>query len=105
MTHHGGMNMSKAATRDPWIDKNRLYNRKKSEVEHLIDGAEAEMKVQHIRYLERKEHGSQRDTMRALLKYTRAKAVYDTVRWVAVERGASHPMAGNFANHSTPNNR
>ena len=99
------LKMSKAAQNDPWSDNTRLYNRKKSEIEDLFREVESEMKSQHLRYLERKENGSQKDMIRALLKYTRAKAVYDTVRWVAVERGARHPLASSFVNQSTPNNR
>ena len=99
------LKMSKTAQHDPWSDNTRLYNRKKSEIEDLFREVESEMKLQHLRYLERKENGSQKDMIRALLKYTRAKAVYDTVRWVAVDRGARHPLASSFVNQSTPNNR
>ena len=99
------LKMSKAAQHDPWSDNTRLYNRKKSEIEDLFREVESEMKLQHLRYLERKENASQKDMIRALLKYTRAKAVYDTVRWVAVDRGARHPLASSFVNQSTPNNR
>ena len=97
--------MSKATQNDPWPCNTRLYNRKKSEFEDLFREVGSEMKVQHLRYLERKENGSQKDMIRALLKYTRAKAVYDTVRWVAVERGARHPLASSFVHQSAPNNR
>lgn len=83
----------------------RLYNRKKSDIEELIREVQSEMNTQHLRYLERKENGSQKDKLRALIKYTRAKAVYDTVRWVAVERGAVHPLSSHFVNQSAPNNR
>ena len=99
------LKMSKTAQHDPWSDNTRLYNRKKSEIEDLFREVESEMKLQHLRYLERKENGSQKDMIRALLKYTRAKAVYDTVRWVAVERGARHPLASSFVHQSAPNNR
>ena len=100
------MKMSKATQQDPWFDNMRLYNRKKkSDIEDLIREVQSEMNVQHLRYLERKENGSQKNKLRALLKYTRAKAVYDTVRWVAVERGAAHPLSSDFANQSAPNNR
>ena len=99
------LKMSKATQHDPWSDNTRLYNRKKSEIEDLFREVESEMKLQHLRYLERKEKGSQKDMIRALLKYTRAKAVYDTVRWVAVERGAKHPLSSSFVNQSAPNNR
>lgn len=99
------MKMSKVTHQDPWFDNTRLYNRKKSEIEELFKEVESEMKLQHLRYLERKENGSQKDMIRALLKYTRAKAVYDTVRWVAVERGAKHPLSSSFVNQSAPNNR
>lgn len=99
------LKMSKTAQHDPWSDNTRLYNRKKSEIEDLFREVESEMKLQHLRYLERKENASQKDMIRALLKYTRAKAVYDTVRWVAVDRGARHPLASSFVNQSTPNNR
>ena len=97
--------MSKSTQHDPWPCNTRLYNRKKSEIGDLFREVESEMKVQHLRYLERKENGSQKDMIRALLKYTRAKAVYDTVRWVAVERGARHPLASSFVHQSAPNNR
>lgn len=99
------LKMSKTAQHDPWSDNTRLYNRKKSEIEDLFREVESEMKLQHLRYLERKENASQKDMIRALLKYTRAKAVYDTVRWVAVERGARHPLASSFVHQSAPNNR
>ena len=105
-TPDGGMKMmSKATQHEPWFDNMRLYNRKKSEIEELIQEAESEMKVQHIRYVERKEIGSQKDMIRALLKYTRAKAVYDTMLWGAVQRGSTHPMESNVINQSAPNNR
>ena len=98
------MNMPKLRQHDPWPENTRLYNRKKSEIEDLFIEVESEMKLQHLRYLERKENGSKKDKIRALLKYTRAKAVYDTVRWVAVERGARHPLSSSFVNQSAPNN-
>ena len=63
------------------------------------------MNIQYLRYVERKENGQRKDMMRALLKYTRAKAVHDTVRRVAVERGAPHPLMGQLVSVSTPNNR
>ena len=97
--------MSKVRQHDPWSENTRLYNRKKSEIEALFREVESEMKLQHLRYLERKENGSQKDKIRALLKYTRARAVYDTMHWVAVERGARHPLSSSFANQSAPNNR
>ncbi len=53
------LKMSKAAQHDPWSDNTRLYNRKKSEIEDLFREVESEMKLQHLRYLERKENGSQ----------------------------------------------
>ena len=96
--------MSKVSQRDSWSENTRLYNRKKSEIEDLFREVEFEMKLQYLRYLERKENGSQKDKIRALLKYTRAKAVYDTLRWVAVERGARHPLSSSFVNQSAPNN-
>ena len=99
-----GKNMSKVRQHDPWSENTRLYNRKNSEIEDLFREVESEMKLQHLRYLERKENGSQKDKIRALLKYTRAKAVYDTVRWVAVKRGARHPLSSTLVNQSAPNN-
>ena len=43
--------MPKATQHEPWFDNMRLYNRKKSEIEELIQEAESEMKVQHLRYV------------------------------------------------------
>jgi hypothetical protein len=55
-TPDGGMKMMPKATQhEPWFDNMCLYNRKKSEIEELIQEAESEMKVQHLRYVERKE--------------------------------------------------
>lgn len=62
------LKMSKTAQHDPWSDNTRLYNRKKSEIEDLFSEVESEMKLQHLRYLERKENASQKDMIRALLK-------------------------------------
>ena len=99
-----GKNRSKVRQHDPWSESTGLYNRKKSEIEDLFREVDSEMKLQHLRDLKRKENGSHKDKIRALLNYTRAKAVYDTVRWVAVERGARHPLSSTFVNQSAPNN-
>ena len=97
--------MSKVISNEPWSPQTRLYNRKKSDIERLLQDVEVQMNIQYLRYVARKENSQRKDMMRALLKYTRAKAVHDTVRWVAVERGAPHPLKGELVSVSTPNNR
>jgi hypothetical protein len=54
-----GKNTSKVRQHDPWSESTRLYHCKKSEIEDLFREVDSEMKLQHLRCLERKENGSQ----------------------------------------------
>ena len=48
--------------------------------------------VELPKYKLRKMTGPKADKMRALMKYTRAKAVVDTLRWTIGVRGQSSPL-------------
>ena len=50
------------------------------------------MKSQRAKYKLRKMTGPKADKMRALMKYTRAKAVVDTLRWTIGVRGQGSPL-------------
>ena len=50
------------------------------------------MKTQHAKYRLRKMTGPKADKMRALMKYTRAKAVVETLRWTIGVRGQISPL-------------
>ena len=68
------------------------YDRTWVEIDSLIEQAVQEMKSQRAKYKRRKMTGPKADKMRALMKYTRAKAVVDTLRWTIGVRGQGSPL-------------
>ena len=68
------------------------YDRTWVEIDSLLEQAVQEMKTQRAKYKLRKMTGPKADKMRALMKYTRAKAVVDTLRWTIGVRGQSSPL-------------
>lgn len=68
------------------------YDRTWVEIESLLDQAIHEMKTQESKYKMRKLTGPKADKMRALMKYTRAKAVVETLRWTIGVRGQLSPL-------------
>ncbi|MEL0331004.1 MAG: hypothetical protein VW982_02175 [Candidatus Poseidoniales archaeon] len=68
------------------------YDRSWFEIDSLLEQAVQEMKKQRAKYKLRKMTGSKADRMRALMKYTRAKAVVDTLRWTIGTRGQLSPL-------------
>ena len=50
------------------------------------------MKTQHAKYKLRQLTGPKADKMRALMKYTQAKAVVETLRWTIGVRGQGSPL-------------
>ena len=68
------------------------YDRTWVEIEALLEQAVQEMKTQHAKYKLRSLTGPKADKMRALMKYTRAKAVVETLRWTIGVRGQMSPL-------------
>jgi hypothetical protein len=68
------------------------YDRTWAEIDSLLEQAVQEMKSQRAKYKLRKVTGPKADKMRALMKYTRAKAVVDTLRWTIGVRGQVSPL-------------
>ena len=68
------------------------YDRTWVEIDALLEQAVQEMKSQRAKYKLRKMTGPNADKMRALMKYTRAKAVVDTLRWTIGVRGQISPL-------------
>jgi hypothetical protein len=68
------------------------YDRTWAEIDSLLEQAVQEMKSQRAKYKLRKVTGPKADKMRALMKYTRAKAVVDTLRWTVGVRGQVSPL-------------
>ena len=68
------------------------YDRTWVEIDSLLEQAVQEMKSQRAKYKLRKMTGPKADKMRALMKYTRAKAVVDTLRWTIGVRGQGSPL-------------
>ncbi|MEC8577159.1 MAG: hypothetical protein VXY68_05515 [Candidatus Thermoplasmatota archaeon] len=68
------------------------YDRTWVEIDSLLEQAVQEMKTQHAKYKLRKLTGPKADKMRALMKYTRAKAVVETLRWTIGVRGQISPL-------------
>ena len=68
------------------------YVRTWVEIDSLLEQAVQEMKSQRAKYERRKMTGPKADKMRALMKYTRAKAVVDTLRWTIGVRGQGSPL-------------
>lgn len=68
------------------------YDRTWVEIDSLLEQAVHEMKSQRAKYKLRKMTGSKADKMRAQMKYTRAKAVVDTLRWTIGVRGQVSPL-------------
>ena len=75
-----------------WSTDAPSYDRTWVEIESLLEQAVQEMKTQHAKYRLRKMTGPKADKMRALLKYTRAKAVVETLRWTIGVRGQISPL-------------
>ena len=74
-----------------WSTDAPSYDRTWTEIESLLEQAVQEMKTQHAKYRLRKMTGHKADKMRALMKYTRAKAV-ETLRWTIGVRGQISPL-------------
>ena len=68
------------------------YDRTWVEIDALLEQAVQEMKSQRAKYKLRKMTGPKADKMRALMKYTRAKAVLETLRWTVGVRGQISPL-------------
>ena len=68
------------------------YDRTWVEIDSLLEQAVQEMKSQRAKYKLRKVTGPKADKMRALMKYTRAKVVVDTLRWTIGVRGQISPL-------------
>lgn len=68
------------------------YDRTWVEIDALLEQAVQEMKSQRAKYKLRKLTGPKADKMRALMKYTRAKAVVETLRWTIGVRGQISPL-------------
>jgi len=68
------------------------YDRTWVEIDSLLEQAVQEMRSQRAKYKLRKMTGPKADRMRALMKYTRAKAVVDTLRWTVGVRGQISPL-------------
>ena len=75
-----------------WSTEAPSYDRTWVEIESLLEQAVQEMKTQHAKYRLRKMTGPKADKMRALMKYTRAKAVVETLRWTIGVRGQISPL-------------
>ena len=68
------------------------YDRTWEEIEALLDEAITEMKMQHARYMLRKDTRPRMDKYRALMKYNRAKAIVDTLKWTIGTRTQASPL-------------
>ena len=77
------------------------YDRTWVEIDALLEQAVQEMKSQRAKYKLRKMTGPKADKMRALMKYTRAKAVVDTLRWTISVRGQSSPNVPSIGSPTT----
>ena len=75
-----------------WSTDAPSYDRTWTEIASLLEQAVQEMKTQHAKYRLRKMTGPKADKMRALMKYTRAKAVVETLRWTIGVRGQISPL-------------
>ena len=75
-----------------WSTDAPSYDRTWVEIESLLEQAVQEMKTQHAKYRLRKMIGPKADKMRALMKYTRAKAVVETLRWTIAVRAQISPL-------------
>ena len=75
-----------------WSTDAPSYDRTWVEIESLLEQAVQEMKTRHAKYRLRKMTGPKADKMRALMKYTRAKAVLETLRWTIGVRGQISPL-------------
>ena len=75
-----------------WSTDAPSYDRTWTEIESLLEQAVQEMKTQHAKYRLRKMTGPKADKMRALMKYTRAKAVVETLRWTSGVRVQISPL-------------
>ena len=75
-----------------WSTDAPTYDRTWVEIEALLEQAVQEMKTQHAKYKLRSLTGPKADKMRALMKYTRAKAVVETLRWTIGVRCQMSPL-------------
>ena len=75
-----------------WRTDAASYDRTWDEIDSLLDQAVQEMKTQHAKYKLRQLTGPKADKMRALMKYTQAKAVVETLRWTIGVRGQGSPF-------------
>ena len=75
-----------------WSTDAPTYDRTWVEIESLLEQAVQGMKTHHAKYRLRKMTGPKADKMRALMKYTRAKAVVETLRWTIGVRGQISPL-------------
>ena len=75
-----------------WSTDAPTYDRTWVEIESLLEQAVQEMKTQHAKYKLRSLTGPKADKTRALMKYTRAKAVVETLRWTIGVRGQMSPL-------------
>ena len=75
-----------------WSTDAPSYDRTWVESESLLEQAVQEMKTRHGKYRLRKMTGPKADKMRASMKYTRAKAVLETLRWTIGVRGQISPL-------------
>ena len=75
-----------------WSTDAPSYDRTWTEIESLLEQAVQEMKTQHAKYRLGKMTGPKADKMRALMKYTRAEAVVETLRWTIGVRGQISPL-------------
>ena len=75
-----------------WRADDASYDRTWAEIDSLLDQAVQEMKTQHAKYKLRQLTGPKADKMRALMKYTQAKAVVETLRWTIGVRDQGSPL-------------
>ena len=75
-----------------WRTDSASYDRTWDEIDSLLDQAVQEMKTQHAKYKLRQLTGPKAGKMRALMKYTQAKAVVETLRWTIGVRGQGSPL-------------
>ena len=68
------------------------YDRTWVEIDALLEQAVQEMKSQRAKYKLRKLTGPKADTMRALMKYTRAETVVEILRWTIGVHGQISPL-------------
>ena len=75
-----------------WKANEPNYQRTWIEIEELLHEAEIEMNSQRAKFHIRKSQGSKEGEYRVLMKYQRAKGIFDTLRWTLGERGQKSPL-------------